>query len=54
MIGCSQPVISCRILDEAAWSIICSLLLQPENLIRVIEGGFRGERNMQIVEQARY
>lgn len=54
MKGCGQPIISCRLLDDAVWSVICSILLQPQNLINVVEHEFRGERNSQIADQARF
>lgn len=54
IIGCKQPVISCRLLDNAVWSVICSIMLQPQNLVKVIESEFQGERNSQIADQARF
>ena len=51
LIGCSQPVISCRILEEAVWSVICTLLLEPDTLISVLEDTLLGEQNAQLGSQ---
>ncbi len=51
---CSASVISCRVLDDAVWSVVCSLLLEPERLISILESEYRGERNVQHETQATY
>ena len=44
-------MISCRILENAVWLVICSLLLEPATLISALEGDLLGEQNTQIANQ---
>ncbi|MCC6802145.1 MAG: recombinase family protein, partial [Anaerolineae bacterium] len=53
-INCSQPVISCRILESAVWSAICKLLLEPATLISILEGELLGEQTKQITNQINF
>jgi site-specific DNA recombinase len=53
-INCTQSVISCRKLDDAVWSVICTLLLEPATLIEVLEQEFQGEQNLQLATQIRF
>jgi len=50
-IGCDQSQISCRVLEEAVWSVIYQVLLDPQILIGALEREFKGDRNEQIHHQ---
>ncbi len=44
---CDQSQISHKILEQAIWSIVYQVLLEPQILITALEKEFRGERNEQ-------
>jgi len=46
-INCDQGQISCHILDDAVWSVVCKVLLEPDILIDVLEREFNGDANEQ-------
>lgn len=54
IVNCSQSVISCHVLENAVWSVICTLLLEPTALISALESDFLGEKNSQVAHQASF
>jgi site-specific DNA recombinase len=49
--GCDQSQISIRVIDDAVWSLIYQVLLDPQILITALEKEFQGERNNQTSRQ---
>lgn len=50
-IGCNQKQISMRILDQAVWSLIYEVLLDPGIMIGALEREFKSEKNEQVRNQ---
>jgi hypothetical protein len=49
--GCDQSQISIRVVDDAVWSVIYQVLLDPQVLITALEKEFQDERNNQTSQQ---
>ena len=49
--GCDQSQISIKVIDDAVWSLIYQVLLDPQILITALEKEFQGERNNQTSRQ---
>jgi site-specific DNA recombinase len=50
-IGCKQPNIPCRILDEAVWSVVSSVVLKPEILLQALDEHFANDGNADLLRQ---
>lgn len=50
-ITCDQGYISCRILDNAVWSAVCDILIEPDVLINALESSLLSEKNEQLNQQ---
>ncbi len=50
-IGCSQGQIMCHFVDDAVWSAVCRILLEPEILIHALEQSFAGGDNAQLRDE---
>jgi site-specific DNA recombinase len=53
-IGCDQSQISCNILDGAVWHVLHHILLEPERLIKVLDRQYKGESNLELLNQIKY
>ena len=53
-IGCNQKQISMRILDQAVWSVIYDVLLDPEIMLGALEREFNSEQNEQARNQIEF
>ena len=53
-INCDQSQISARVLDNAVWSVVCKVLLEPDILIGVLEREFNGDANEQRRSQIKF
>jgi site-specific DNA recombinase len=49
--GCDQSGVSSTVVDEAVWSVVYQVLLDPQILIAALEQEFAGERNNQTSQQ---
>ena len=47
-IACPQGQVSCRVLEDAVWSGVCTVLLEPETLIAALEHDFETRNNAQL------
>lgn len=52
--GCDQSQVSTKVVDEAVWSLVYQVLLDPQILIDALEREFQGERNDQTSRQIAY
>jgi len=53
-INCDQSQISARVLDDAVWSAVCEVLLEPEILIGVLDREYNGNANEQRRSQIKF
>jgi len=53
-IACTQGQVACHVLDEAVWSAICKLLLEPRLLLDVLENELEGGENVERTRQVRF
>lgn len=50
-IACPQSQVSCRILEDAVWSAVCAVLLQPNTLTTALEQDFGAGPNCQLLTE---
>jgi site-specific DNA recombinase len=53
-VGCTNNQISCKVLDNAVWSIVFDAITQPKVLIAAIDADATSERNLQLQKQIDY